>query len=334
MSTMMLGTNPPHPGDQDPRVISTEASLVSKPKRTFATRRTETLAARTQLKARVSLLLALLAVVGVPAALVIATGGPSTIGFWLTAIVWIPVSFFGAFPFGMMILAVVIPVLWLIERYAPGRAEAIVEGAAIVFWLAVWAVGYVLGADLGIAGDVNLPTPWTNVGALVTMAGAAAASFWLFRLRDHLLGHPRPAPLPILHVPEPDGAFWSNEVVEAWRAWTWSGASLHGVYARWDSDVFVAECDRCEIAPAWNHSCGIYAVKDPGEIDRMVANQRAIGRVELWGDVIEHEDGYRASHARITEVWVSDYPLASEIAARYPDVAVRVGRPAERIEVA
>lgn len=46
----------------------------------------------------------------------------------------------------------------------------------------------------------------------------------------------------------------------------------------------------------------------------------------MWGDVIEHEDGYRASHARIAELWVGSRELAERLADRY-GVDVHIGNP-------
>jgi len=294
----------------------------------------DSLATRTLLKASVSRLLVPLAVAGVPLAVVMATGGLPTVGFWLNAVIWVPVSFFGAFPFGLLILGLAIPVLWLLDKRASGRAEAMVEGAAVVFWLGVWVAGYALGADLGDASSVNLPAPWTNVGALVTMSSAAGVSLGLLRLRGRIDGRRRGlAPLPpVFNGPEPEEMFWSNDVVVGWRAWNWTGSALHGVFARWETELFEASCPRCETAPSWKHVCGVYAAKRIADVDRMVSNGNVIGQVEMWGEVIEHERGYRASHARITELWVETHRLAAEVAAKYPEVAVRVGRPVSQRE--
>lgn len=50
----------------------------------------------------------------------------------------------------------------------------------------------------------------------------------------------------------------------------------------------------------------------------------AVGRIRLWGDVVEHENGYRASHARIIElIDVFDKPLLT-IAERA--IEVRLSR--------
>ena len=56
-------------------------------------------------------------------------------------------------------------------------------------------------------------------------------------------------------------------------------------------------------------------------------------KVELWGSVVEHEDGYRASHARITELWVDDAQVARWVALTYPEARVWLGSPPGEILV-
>jgi hypothetical protein len=53
------------------------------------------------------------------------------------------------------------------------------------------------------------------------------------------------------------------------------------------------------------------------------------GRVELTGMVIEHDYGYRASHARIVELFVDSPHLAEQIQVRYPDVRVHTTGPTQ-----
>lgn len=68
---------------------------------------------------------------------------------------------------------------------------------------------------------------------------------------------------------------------------------------------FVAHClmNRDHLAPAERCSCGVYAVRD---VHYAVGYPRAwngvvlypaLGRVSLWGVVVECERGWRASHA-------------------------------------
>ncbi len=118
---------------------------------------------------------------------------------------------------------------------------------------------------------------------------------------------------------EPAEVFWSPEPVVGWRAWTWTGKTLKGYRAEWCEATMTACCDRCESSPGWDHGCGIYALKELTELD----DAPVLGRVEMWGDVVEHEWGYRASHARITDLWVDSHRTAVEVAKAYPGVGVR-----------
>jgi hypothetical protein len=65
-------------------------------------------------------------------------------------------------------------------------------------------------------------------------------------------------------------------------------------------------------APSEPCRCGIYAIDDPtrlasyldGAYPGRVAVHRVIGRVALWGTVIESERGWRASHAYPAHLYV------------------------------
>lgn len=61
--------------------------------------------------------------------------------------------------------------------------------------------------------------------------------------------------------------------------------------------------DHHEHAPALACRCGVYAAVDRADLPATSFDRRWIGPVALWGTVIEHKRGYRASHA---------YPLALE----------------------
>ena len=80
-------------------------------------------------------------------------------------------------------------------------------------------------------------------------------------------------------------------------------------------DPLVAACPSGHTAPDFDCACGIYAAKrlelalpyrvgrdEPGTVGRVV------GLVALGGDVIEHADGWRASHARPLRIWRSVEP--------------------------
>jgi hypothetical protein len=72
-----------------------------------------------------------------------------------------------------------------------------------------------------------------------------------------------------------------------------------------DGEPLVAACEHGHRAPDFDCACGIYAAKRlelalpyrVGRDDRRTLG-RVVGLVALSGDVIEHRDGWRASHAR------------------------------------
>jgi hypothetical protein len=80
---------------------------------------------------------------------------------------------------------------------------------------------------------------------------------------------------------------------------------------RWpEREPLVARCVHGHRAPAFECACGIYAAKRrelalPYRVGRDDACTvgRVLGLVLLSGDVIEHRDGWRASHARPLGVW-------------------------------
>jgi hypothetical protein len=72
-----------------------------------------------------------------------------------------------------------------------------------------------------------------------------------------------------------------------------------------------AACVSGHRAPDFDCTCGVYAARRPelarpyrvGRDDARTVC-RVLGRVALWGDVVEHRDGWRASHAYPLELWL------------------------------
>ena len=71
-------------------------------------------------------------------------------------------------------------------------------------------------------------------------------------------------------------------------------------------EPFAARCGKghAHAAPAAGCSCGVYALRDPEGLRRYLVGRddpwvvgRVIGEVELWGDVVEGELGWRAAYA-------------------------------------
>jgi hypothetical protein len=83
-------------------------------------------------------------------------------------------------------------------------------------------------------------------------------------------------------------------------------------------------------APEERCQCGIYAIDDPFELgsylDSRYADRdgahRIVGRVSLWGTVVESERGWRASHAYPAHFYV---PLPRERCDRAEAEAIAAG---------
>lgn len=289
------------------------------------------------LHGRLSIGFRFLAMVGVPVAVVVGSGGPETIPFWIGAVMWIPAAVFGAWPAGVALLLVLAPILILIDKFWPEWLGRFMEKLLPFGWVALSVAGYVTNADLGDTSGLRLPTPWPNVGVLLVIGGAVMVSRGLLKLADRFEMPKQQLARTSLATaswandeyktpPEPDEAYWSDQPVVGWRSWVWNGVSLEGVRQAWPTSVFTARCHSCTEIPGWDHQCGIYAVKELDDVFRFAHTAQVVGTVEMWGDVVEHEDGYRASHARITELWVDSQHVAEEVASRY-DVEIHVGSP-------
>ena len=102
------------------------------------------------------------------------------------------------------------------------------------------------------------------------------------------------------------------EYAEGWRVWcvqeTGAGLRLASVIheADWPRRTdLIAACDLVEhIAPDVECTCGIHAADEPALLwtylhgrDEPATVARVLGRVALWGRVVEHEHGWRAERA-------------------------------------
>ena len=108
------------------------------------------------------------------------------------------------------------------------------------------------------------------------------------------------------------------EPLIGWRVWcvtrTRSGFRLASVIRDdvWPVDAeLVAGCDSGHSAPYEDCACGIHATRDPEAVlsylrgrDEPATVARVLGRVQLWGRVVEHERGWRAERARALDVWL------------------------------
>lgn len=277
-----------------------------------------------------------LAVAGVPVAVVALTGGSEAVAFWIVSTVWLMGVTYGAILAVFVALLVLSPIIMLVGRLVRGDTDAWVARVSRIAVVVLAMGAFLAAAPVGDADDVNLPVPWPNLGAVMVMTAAAVGSYLLF-VAGRRLKPPRVSKPPAIRrhsVPEPEEEFWSDQCVAGWRSWNWDGSSLRGVYASWRSEEFEATCQHCDVAPSWDHVCGVYAAKHPDDVYIFYGWSPIVGRVEMWGSVIEHENGYRASHARITDLWVHDPHRAARIQAAYPSVNVMEGQPGIGQEVA
>jgi hypothetical protein len=99
---------------------------------------------------------------------------------------------------------------------------------------------------------------------------------------------------------------FSTEPAIGWRAWSLTehdgGLRLSSLTRAQDwepGEPFRAICDRRRhSAPGRMCSCGVYAGADPEDLARLGRIAGAVvGQVSLWGDVVEHSRGVRATYA-------------------------------------
>lgn len=146
------------------------------------------------------------------------------------------------------------------------------------------------------------------------------------------------------------------EVITAWRAWDVKIANgkphlvALGKSHVWEpKKIMQAECAASSVwwqqmvapqifaqkqstpepvkhtAPQMDCTCGIWAFKDLDKLVGVVGSDydqvRVLGKVSLWGTVVETENGYRAEKAYPSELWLLDGSL-EELSIIY-DVPIR-----------
>src|SRR5919205_3419262 len=128
-------------------------------------------------------------------------------------------------------------------------------------------------------------------------------------------------------VHAPTRAFAAPDYAEpliGWRVWcvveTARGLRLASVIhdAAWPAAApLVARCNlHAHDAPDERCTCGIHAARSPDDVTTYLRGRddprtvaRVVGRVRVWGRVVEHERGWRASHALPLELVVGDDAL-------------------------
>lgn len=142
------------------------------------------------------------------------------------------------------------------------------------------------------------------------------------------------------------------EPVHGWRLWSVVDAggrsrlqSLVCPSIWWPGRALVATCEASprdslrpwrrrmpgHTAPETRCTCGVHAMERvrhlgtyvPPAASRLVV-QRAVGRVALWGEVIEGSRGWRAARAYPAEIWIPHADLRRQPVAELEDIAVEL----------
>lgn len=125
--------------------------------------------------------------------------------------------------------------------------------------------------------------------------------------------------------PSPPSAPDLLEAVIGWRVWRID--ARHRLRSALRDELWeprrplVAACEVDHAAPDQRCDCGIYAVRRPEHAraylvgrNRPEAVHRVLGRVALWGRVVECEQGWRAQYAYPARIWVPDCAEAGSVA--------------------
>lgn len=134
-------------------------------------------------------------------------------------------------------------------------------------------------------------------------------------------------------------------VVEAWRCWRllldydyhlttkalncWLLSHFQNV--QWDGPVMVADAK-----PNKRNSNGLYAAKSPDAenlpCQSDLGDVRVLGRVGMYGKVVEGPNGYRAEQMIVQELWLIDTEIFADYDTRVPTKLV-LAKLAERYQV-
>ncbi len=126
---------------------------------------------------------------------------------------------------------------------------------------------------------------------------------------------------------------WTNEKIIAYRGWEWSADEkvLRGAYGAWDSSTMRAvhmDDPGVHKSPAWGCLCGVNAYKEVPDARYFPI----LGQIELSGNVIEYDTGYRAEIGHIIHlaIWEGYLDMVSfdvlDLQKKYPDVIVTTER--------
>lgn len=132
---------------------------------------------------------------------------------------------------------------------------------------------------------------------------------------------------PAAPIPDDGVTLWGE--ISAWRAWRVQGLRLRSLYQPeiWEPGVPMVGDPETKGVHAFKTAYETFReVRDAEVYSRWnTVEQIAIGKVDLWGAVIEHERGYRAEFARVTAIDSVTGPDGEAIAAHLRE-AYGVGR--------
>lgn len=119
-------------------------------------------------------------------------------------------------------------------------------------------------------------------------------------------------------------------VIRAWRAWKIERGSLRSTYqsSTWPPNKPMNTHAPIKGGEAGRPVVGVHAVKKLEDIKLVTSvdlndKTAVVGEVLLWGDVAEHDNGYRAEHAYPYRLWTNDFLATSTLRDAY-GVAVEI----------
>ena len=126
--------------------------------------------------------------------------------------------------------------------------------------------------------------------------------------------------------------------LRGFRCWNLYDGELRskGNKFAWRPGENVARCSVNHAVPTRDCRCGLYAYKDQASLAHVLWNddssREIMGEIDLWGRIIEYEEGYRAEQAEITAIYADpnlDRRAAARVAKEFnvPLVEVALIRP-------
>jgi hypothetical protein len=117
-------------------------------------------------------------------------------------------------------------------------------------------------------------------------------------------------------------------VIRAWRAWKLEGGKLRSTYqsTSWPTGSPMSSGGKSVKTDPTTY--GVHAVKRIEDVHLVgtfapADRSAVIGEILLWGDVAEHDNGYRAEYGYPFRLWTNDFLATSTLRDAY-GVAVEI----------